>query len=110
MAFFTKNTLKDFLLILLGSILYILSFPKISWSFLIWVAFIPFFKALENKPPGQRFRLGYLAGVLSSLGIFYWVTHAMHYYGGLDLITSISLLFLAFCSFTAIWVKMRMIT
>jgi apolipoprotein N-acyltransferase len=94
MVFLTKNTLKDYLLILLGSVLYILSFPKFSWSFLIWASFIPFFKALENKPSGQRFRLGFLAGVLSSLGIFYWVTHAMHYYGGLDIITSFSLLLL----------------
>jgi len=90
----TKDPIGPYLLILSGTILYILSFPKVSWSFLAWVAFIPFFKALENKPALKRFQLGFLAGILSSLGIFYWVTHAMHHYGGLDTITSFSILFL----------------
>jgi len=90
----TKDSLGNYLLIFFSTILYVLSFPKVSWSFLAWVAFFPLFKALDNKPARKRFRLGYLAGILSSLGIFYWVTHAMHYYGGLDSITSFSILFL----------------
>jgi apolipoprotein N-acyltransferase len=89
-----KRTVFSYGLILLSSVLMILSFPKISWSFLAWVAFLPFFKSLEDKGAGKRFWLGYGCGFVSSLGIFYWVTHSMRYYGGLDTITSFSILLL----------------
>ena len=92
--FFKKDSLSTYLLILLSAILIVLSFPKFSWSFLAWVAFVPFLKALEDKTPRQRFRLGYLTGILCCLGIFYWVTHSMRYYGGLNTITSFSILLL----------------
>jgi apolipoprotein N-acyltransferase len=79
-------------LVLAGSLLLILSFPKISWSFLAWFAFLPFFKAIEQESGPRRFRLGTLAGLVSGFGIFYWVTHSMRYYGGLDTLTSFSIL------------------
>jgi apolipoprotein N-acyltransferase len=91
---FKKESINYYLLVLFSSILIVLSFPKFSWSFLAWVALVPFLKALEGKPSGQRFRLGYLTGILCSLGIFYWVTHSMRHYGGLNTITSFSILFL----------------
>jgi apolipoprotein N-acyltransferase len=78
----------------LSSVLLILAFPKFSWSFLAWVAFGPFFIALENQSGRKRFKLGYLWGILYSLGVFYWVTHSMRYYGGLDPVTSFAILFL----------------
>jgi apolipoprotein N-acyltransferase len=89
-----RDSYVNYILILFSAILIVLSFPKFSWSFLAWVAFIPLLKALEDKPARQRFRLGYLTGILCSLGIFYWVTHSMHYYGGLNTLTSFSILFL----------------
>ena len=92
--FLKKESLGTYLLIPLSAILIVLSFPKFSWSFLAWVAFVPFLKALEGKTARQRFRLGYLTGILCCLGIFYWVTHSMRYFGGLNAITSFSILFL----------------
>jgi apolipoprotein N-acyltransferase len=92
--FFKKDSLGTYLLILPSAILIALSFPKFSWSILAWVAFVPFLKALEGKPARQRFRLGYLTGILCCLGIFYWVTHSMRHFGGLNAITSFSVLFL----------------
>lgn len=89
-----SNSGRLFLLILISAILIVLSFPRVSWSFMAWVAFVPLFKALEGKPSWSRFRLGYLAGVPCSLGVFYWVTHSMRYYGGLNTVTSFSILFL----------------
>jgi apolipoprotein N-acyltransferase len=89
-----KSPSKKIALVIGSAVLIILSFPRFSWSFLAWVALVPFFKTLEDMSSGQRFKIGYLTGILSSLGIFYWVTHSMRYYGGLDLITSISILLL----------------
>jgi len=89
-----RYPVKDCALILLGALLYVLSFPKISWSFLIWVAFVPWFMAFEGKGAWGRFRLGLGAGILSSLGLYYWLTHAMRHYGGLNWLTSIFILLL----------------
>ncbi|MBA4394065.1 MAG: apolipoprotein N-acyltransferase, partial [Desulfobacca sp.] len=91
---FKKDQIFSYFLLLVSAILLILAFPKISWSFLAWVAFGPFFMALENKSARKRFKLGYVFGVFYSLGVFYWVTHSMRFYGGLDPITSYSILFL----------------
>jgi apolipoprotein N-acyltransferase len=89
-----KESINYFLLLLFCSVLIVLSFPKFSWSFLVWVAFIPLLKALEKKTAGQRFRLGYLTGIFCSLGIYYWVTYSMRHYGGMNAINSFSILFL----------------
>jgi apolipoprotein N-acyltransferase len=85
---------KEIALILFSSLLVVLSFPKVSWSILAWVCLVPFFKSLENKPARTRFRLGFLFGLFYNLGIFYWVTHSMRYYGGLDPFTSYFILLL----------------
>jgi apolipoprotein N-acyltransferase len=81
-------------LILISASLGILAFPKVSWSFLAWVAFGPFFMALEKKSSRERFVLGVLFGLIYSFGLFYWVTHSMIHYGGLGILTSYSLLLL----------------
>ena len=78
--------------LLLSAALLTLSFPKTSWSFLAWVAFIPLFKAFENQPARKRLALGYTMGFFYSLGVFYWVTHSMRYYGHLSVPISISML------------------
>ena len=80
--------------LLLSAALLTLSFPKTSWSFLAWVAFIPLFKAWESQPARKRLSLGYTMGFIYSLGVFYWVTHSMHYYGHLSVPISISMLVL----------------
>ena len=80
--------------LLLSAALLTLSFPKTSWSFLAWIAFIPLFKALESQPARKRLALGYTMGFIYSLGVFYWVTHSMRYYGHLSVPISISMLVL----------------
>ncbi len=82
--------INEYALIFFSALLVVLSFPKFSWSILAWVSLVPFFKSLEDKPARTRFRLGYLFGIVYNLGIFYWVTHSMRYYGGLDPFTSYS--------------------
>lgn len=91
---FEADRLGEYALILFSAILVVLSFPKISWSILAWISLVPFLKSLENKSGRTRFRVGYVFGIIFNLGIFYWVTHSMRHYGGLDPITSYCILFL----------------
>jgi len=85
---------QQFGYLLLSAALLTLSFPKTSWSFLAWVAFIPLFKVIEDQSARKRLALGYTMGFIYSLGVFYWVTHSMRYYGHLSVPISISMLVL----------------
>ena len=49
-----------------------------------WVALTPLLVALAEAPsPRHGFRLGYVTGALSSLGIVYWTSIVVVQYGGL---------------------------
>jgi apolipoprotein N-acyltransferase len=51
-----------------------------------WVALTPLLVALAEAPsPAHGFRLGYVTGALSSLGIVYWTSIVVVQYGGLAL-------------------------
>ena len=51
-----------------------------------WVALTPLLVALAEAPsPAHGFRLGYVAGAISSLGIVYWTSIVVVQYGGLAL-------------------------
>ncbi|HSO71103.1 MAG TPA: apolipoprotein N-acyltransferase, partial [Thermodesulfobacteriota bacterium] len=93
LLFFNKRG-RQFAYLLLSAALLTLSFPKTSWSFLAWIAFIPLFKVIENQSARKRLALGYTMGFIYSLGVFYWVTHSMRYYGHLSVPVSISMLVL----------------
>lgn len=59
--------------------------PSAVSSVFIWVALVPILMAIQSLSPKQVFRLGYLYGFFSALGIFYWFIIAMAVYGGISL-------------------------
>ena len=79
---------KDILLSLLSGILLILSFPNVDLEFLAWFALVPLFYSIEGKGLFQSFKLGFLTGLISFLGILYWIIVAVHTYGNVPLILS----------------------
>lgn len=79
---------RDILLSLLSGILLILSFPNFDFEFLAWIAFIPLFYSIEGKGLYHSFMLGFLTGIISFLGIIYWIIVAVHTYGNVPLILS----------------------
>jgi len=85
---------KDLLLSLLSGILLILSFPNFDVEFLAWFALVPLLYAIEGKRPSRSFYLGCLTGIVSFLGIIYWIVVAVHTYGNIPLIPSVLILLL----------------
>ena len=79
---------KDLLLSLLSGILLILSFPNFDLEFLAWFALVPLFYAIEGKGTFHSFLLGFLTGIVSFLGILYWIIVAVHTFGNIPLILS----------------------
>ncbi len=85
---------RDLLLSVLSGILLILSFPHFDLEFLAWFALIPLLYSVEGKGPCRSFKLGFLTGIVSFLGILYWIVVAVHTYGNIPLIPSVFILFL----------------
>ena len=79
---------SDILLSLFSGILLILSFPNFDVEVLAWVALVPLFYSMEGKGYRHSFILGFLTGVISFLGILYWIIVAVHTYGNVPLIPS----------------------
>ncbi|MGD0917738.1 MAG: apolipoprotein N-acyltransferase [Thermodesulfobacteriota bacterium] len=79
---------RDILLSLLSGILLIFSFPRFDLEFLAWFALVPLFYSIESRELCYSFKLGFLTGVISFLGILYWIIVAVHTYGNVPLIPS----------------------
>ena len=70
----------------LSGLLIVLSFPRFGHGAVAWVALAPLLVALAGAPsPGHGFRLGYITGAVSSLGLVYWTATVVVQYGGLHL-------------------------
>ena len=50
------------------------AFPKLDFSLLAWVAFVPFLYAIEDQRPAQVFRYAWIQGFACYVGSLYWVT------------------------------------
>jgi len=79
---------RDILLSLFSGILLILSFPSFDVEVFAWFALVPLFYSIEGKGLYHSFILGFLTGVISFLGILYWIIVAVHTYGNVPLILS----------------------
>jgi apolipoprotein N-acyltransferase len=100
---------KELLAAVSGGLL-ALSFPKFGHGSVAWVALAPLLVALADSRGGlDSFRLGYITGALSSVGIVYWTALVVVQYGGLSLPVGIgvmSLLCLALALFPSLFAWM----
>jgi apolipoprotein N-acyltransferase len=81
-----------------SGVLLFLSFPKYGSGLFAWIAFIPLFFALKNVTKfSQGMLLGFITGVVSYIGIIYWITYVTVNYGYLPLYVGIFLLLLLSC-------------
>jgi apolipoprotein N-acyltransferase len=76
----------------LSGLLLFLSFPKFGHGAVAWVALAPLLMALPGVSAGRAFRLGYLTGAVSALGILYWTALVVIQYGGLSLPVGIAIM------------------
>jgi apolipoprotein N-acyltransferase len=94
------------LLAALSGVLLFLSFPKFGHGAVAWVALLPLLLALPGATAGQAFRLGYLTGLISAVGLLYWTAFVVVQYGGLSLgagIAAMLVLSLAVAALAASW-------
>jgi len=85
---------RDIPLSLLSGVLLIFSFPNFDLEFLAWFALVPLFYSISRKGTFHSLLLGLLTGIVSFLGILYWIIVAVHTYGNIPLILSAFILLL----------------
>lgn len=68
-----------------SGVLLALSFPKFGHGVVAWVALVPLLLALPGASGWHAFRLGYVCGAVSSLGLLYWTALVVMQYGHLAL-------------------------
>jgi apolipoprotein N-acyltransferase len=61
-----------------------LSFPKFGHGSVAFFALAPLLLAVHGAPPGRVLLLGYLTGVVLSVGTLYWTALVVVQYGGLS--------------------------
>src|SRR3989304_4355996 len=83
---------RELILIIFSSFLLVLIFPKFDFSFLSWVALVPFFYSLKGKRSLNAFYSGWLWGTLFFLGAIYWVINTMINYGHISVLLSLLIL------------------
>ena len=66
-----------------------LAFPKSDVSLLAWVAFVPFFYAVEGVPLKNVFWWGWLQGLACYVGSLYWVVITLHEFAGVHFVLSL---------------------
>jgi apolipoprotein N-acyltransferase len=83
-----------------SGVLLMLSFPKFSFSFLAWIAFVPLLVVLtqDGQTVRRAFGLGWVTGFVFFFFSCNWITHSMIQYGGMNTV----LAYLVAALFTAI--------
>ena len=88
-------TLPRPLLAALSGLLLVLSFPKFGHWSVAWIALVPLLVALGGAATGgEGFRLGYISGFVSAVGLLYWTSLTVIQYGGLNEATAVTVMVL----------------
>ncbi len=77
--------LRPFLLAVLSGVLYFLGFVGFDIWPLIFLFLTPLLFAIEGATPRRALLLGQIAGTVAMLGGYYWVTHLLLDFAGLNL-------------------------
>ncbi len=67
----SSNTMTRAALVIASGLALALAFPKFEVSLLAWVAFVPFFYAVEGEPLKNVFWWGWLQGLACYVGSLY---------------------------------------
>jgi len=97
-----------------SGLLYPLCFPDFDVGALAWVVLLPLHFAIAGVRPRQAFWIGWLAGLIASVGTMSWVVTAMHLYGKMPLLASYAVmillttylgLYIAFYALAIAWLR-----
>ena len=82
------------MLAVLSGVLLTAAFPKFDLDWMAFAALVPLLSAISGRRPAEAWRLGFAAGLVHCLTLFYWVVYTMNTYGQLPLYLSVPVLVL----------------
>src|SRR5579862_2647239 len=85
----SSNTMTRAALVIASGLALALAFPKFDVSLLAWVAFVPFFYAIEGEPLKSVFWWGWLQGLACYVGSLYWVVITLNEFAGVNFFLSL---------------------
>ncbi|HLI81488.1 MAG TPA: apolipoprotein N-acyltransferase, partial [Candidatus Binataceae bacterium] len=85
----SSNTVTRAALVIASGLALALAFPKSDVSLLAWVAFVPFFYAVEGEPLKRVFWWGWLQGLACYVGSLYWVVITLNEFAGVNFVLSL---------------------
>jgi len=89
---------------ILSAVLLIYSFPATNFWFLGWIALTPFLLTAKEEKLLNVILIGFLTGLVFYYGCIYWLNYISGF-GTIALVFYLSLYFLIFSFFTAIFIK-----
>jgi len=66
------------------------AFPKVEWSFMAWIAFIPLLAVLSRKDRRKSFLTGWFAWTVFYGILLYWIPAVPSHYAGMSTVLSLS--------------------
>ncbi len=98
-----RTNLKTLALCVFGAVLYFLSFLSFDLFPLTWFCFVPVLYAVRELQPRRALLWGWLFGIVTNAGGFYWVVHLISEFGGTPIVLAI-LGFFFLCAFQGLLV------
>src|SRR5512135_2512673 len=89
-----RTNLEHLLAAVLSGLLLAVGFPKWDLTYLLLVALVPLYWALQGKSLRSAFFLGLICGLAHYLALLYWIVYVTHVFGKLPLPLAIGILFL----------------
>lgn len=86
----------------ISGLLLFLSFPKIEWYHLAWIALVPLFVSLYDKSAAGAFKAGMVCGLIYFFGTTYWIYHSMNVYGSIPFVPSLFIVMLL-CAYLSLY-------
>lgn len=87
-------TVWNVLAALISGLLLTAAFPKLSQSYLLWVALVPLLWALHGQTGRTAFLLGLINGLSHYLSLLYWIVYVTHTYGNMPVALGFGVLLL----------------
>lgn len=83
------DRIKSSVLAFGSGMLLALAFPKVNFSLLAWIAFVPLLWLVREKTPKQAFTHGWLAGMGFYLCTVYWVVQTIGLYSNIPTVIAV---------------------
>ena len=87
---------------MISGLLLTASFAPSPLDWMVWFAWVPLLRSLNNESPAHAFLLGFMAGLVHYVTLIYWIVPTLQNYGYLDFLTSLGALVLL-CLYLALY-------